>query len=145
MVEGFPEFTVKLFCAFPTISFNDSLHTRPLFWLGLLLSSDSPTIRVAQECGLSLHTNPLHVHPPSLRIIKIIRIIVILLLLIVSSTILELIQSFLPIPDMISSAALAIVVGIFIGWEEKIVSSLIEGSASIQDTVPDFLGEGDGQ
>ena len=35
--------------------------------------------------------------------------------------------------------------GIFIGWEEKIVSSLIEGSASIQDTVPDFLGEGDGQ
>ena len=75
----------------------------------------------------------------------LIRIIVILLLLIVSSTILELIQSFLPIPDMISSAALAIVVGIFIGWEEKIVSSLIEGSASIQDTVPDFLGEGDGQ
>ena len=49
----------------------------------------------------------------------LIRIIVILLLLIVSSTILELIQSFLPIPDMISSAALAIVVGIFIGWEEK--------------------------
>ena len=75
----------------------------------------------------------------------LIRILVILLLLIVSSTILELIQSFLPIPDMISSAALAIVVGIFIGWEEKIVSSLIEGSASIQDTVPDFLGEGDGQ
>ena len=47
----------------------------------------------------------------------LIRIIVILMLLIVSSTILELIQSFLPIPDMISSAALAIVVGIFIGWE----------------------------
>lgn len=72
----------------------------------------------------------------------LIRIIVILLLLIVSSTILELVQSFLPIPDMISSAALAIVVGIFIGWEEKIVSNLIEGSVSIQDTVPDFLDEG---
>lgn len=71
----------------------------------------------------------------------LIRIIVILLLLIVSSTILELIQSFLPIPDMISSAALAIVVGIFIGWEEKIVSSLIEGSESIQETVPDFLDD----
>ena len=70
-----------------------------------------------------------------------IRIIVILLLLIVSSTILELIQSFLPIPDMISSAALAIVVGIFIGWEEKIVSNLIEGSASIEETVPDFLDD----
>ena len=48
-----------------------------------------------------------------------IRIIVILMLLIVSSTVLELIQSFLPIPDMISSAALAIVAGIFIGWEEN--------------------------
>ena len=69
----------------------------------------------------------------------LIRIIVILMLLIVSSTILELIQSFLPIPDMISSAALAIVVGIFIGWEEKIVSSLIEGSEAIQETVPDFI------
>lgn len=69
----------------------------------------------------------------------LIRIIVILMLLIVSSTILELIQSFLPIPDMISSAALAIVVGIFIGWEERIVNSLIDDSASIQDTVPDFI------
>lgn len=72
----------------------------------------------------------------------LIRIIVILMLLIVSSTILELIQSFLPIPDMISSAALAIVVGVFIGWEEKIVSSLIEGSASIQGIVPDFIEDG---
>lgn len=72
----------------------------------------------------------------------LIRIIVILMLLIVSSTILELIQSFLPIPDMISSAALAIVVGIFIGWEEKIVSSLIEGSEAIQETVPDFIETG---
>ena len=72
----------------------------------------------------------------------LIRIIVILMLLIVSSTILELIQSFLPIPDMISSAALAIVVGIFIGWEEKIVSSLIEGSTSIQKIVPDFIEAG---
>ena len=68
----------------------------------------------------------------------LIRIIVILMLLIVSSTILELIQSFLPIPDMISSAALAIVVGVFIGWEERIVNSLIDDSASIKETVPDF-------
>ena len=60
------------------------------------------------------------------------------MLLIVSSTVLELIQSFLPIPDMISSAALAIVVGIFIGWEEKIVNSLIDGAESIRETVPDF-------
>jgi hypothetical protein len=40
---------------------------------------------------------------------------------------------------MISSAALAIVVGVFIGWEERIVNSLIDDSASIQETVPDFV------
>ena len=65
-----------------------------------------------------------------------IRIIVILLLLIVSSTVLELIQSFLPIPEMISSAALAIIVAIFIGWEEKIVTWLITGSESVSANVP---------
>ena len=46
---------------------------------------------------------------------------------------------------MISSAALAIVVGIFIGWEEKIVGSLIEGSASIQDTVQIFSARATGK
>ena len=40
---------------------------------------------------------------------------------------------------MISGSLLAIGVVFFIGWEEKIVSSLIEGSASIQETVPDFI------
>lgn len=66
----------------------------------------------------------------------LIRIIVILLLLIVSSTVLELVQSFLPIPEMISSAALAIIVAIFIGWEEKIVTQLISGAESVSHNLP---------
>jgi len=59
------------------------------------------------------------------------RIIVILMLLIVSSTMIELLQSFLPVSQMISSAILAMVVAIFIGWEERIMEKLIEQSESI--------------
>ena len=50
---------------------------------------------------------------------------VILMLLIVSSSVIELLQSFLPVPEMISSAALAMVVAIFIGWEERIMTNLM--------------------
>ena len=53
------------------------------------------------------------------------RIMVILMLLIVSSSVIELLQSFLPVPQMISSAALAMVVAIFIGWEERIMINLM--------------------
>ena len=53
------------------------------------------------------------------------RIMVILMLLIVSSSVIELLQSFLPVPEMISSAALAMVVAIFIGWEERIMTNLM--------------------
>ena len=53
------------------------------------------------------------------------RIMVILMLLIVSSSVIELLQSFLPVPQMISSAALAMVVAIFIGWEERIMTNLM--------------------
>ena len=53
------------------------------------------------------------------------RIMVILMLLIVSSSVIELLQSFLPLPQMISSAALAMVVAIFIGWEERIMTNLM--------------------
>tara|TARA_B100000925_G_scaffold202483_1_gene153573 strand:- start:166 stop:639 length:474 start_codon:yes stop_codon:yes gene_type:complete len=59
------------------------------------------------------------------------RIIVILMLLIVSSTMIELLQSFLPVSQMISSAILAMVVAIFIGWEERIMQKLIEQGESI--------------
>ncbi len=59
------------------------------------------------------------------------RIIVILMLLIVSSTMIELLQSFLPVSSMISSAILAMVVAIFIGWEERIMNTLIGEGESI--------------
>ncbi len=59
------------------------------------------------------------------------RIIVILMLLIVSSTMIELLQSFLPVSQMISSAILAMIVAIFIGWEERIMQKLIEQGESI--------------
>lgn len=64
------------------------------------------------------------------------RIIVIMMLLIVSSVVLELVQSFLPIPDMMSAAILAIIVAIFIGWEEKIVDRLIESAELITAGLP---------
>ena len=64
------------------------------------------------------------------------RIIVIMMLLIVSSVVLELVQSFLPIPEMLSAAILAIIVAIFIGWEEKIVDRLIESAQSVTSGLP---------
>ena len=68
------------------------------------------------------------------------RIIVILMLLIVSSTMIELLQSFLPVSQMISSAILAMVVAIFIGWEERIMSSLIGEGESVSKKLKS-LGE----
>ena len=65
------------------------------------------------------------------------RIMVILMLLIVSSSVIELMQSFLPLPQMISSAALAMVVAIFIGWEERIMTNLMREG----DTVTIKLAE----
>ena len=67
------------------------------------------------------------------------RIMVILMLLIVSSSVIELLQSFLPGPEMISSAALAMVVAIFIGWEERIMTNLMREG----DTVSQKLFEMD--
>tara|TARA_B100001250_G_C19767020_1_gene775269 strand:- start:287 stop:1654 length:1368 start_codon:yes stop_codon:yes gene_type:complete len=61
------------------------------------------------------------------------RIMVILLLLIVSSSIIELLQSLLPIPQLISSAFLAIMVGIFIGWEQRIMSRMMSGGESVSN------------
>ena len=61
---------------------------------------------------------------------------VILMLLIVSSSVIELLQSFLPVPEMISSAALAMVVAIFIGWEERIMTNLMrEGDTVSQKLI----------
>ena len=64
------------------------------------------------------------------------RIIVVMMLLIVSSVILELVQSFLPIPELVSAAILAIIVAVFIGWEEKIVDRLIDSAQSVTAGLP---------
>jgi len=63
------------------------------------------------------------------------RVLVLLMLLIVTSSIIELFQTVLPIPQMITSALFAAAVVIFIGWEEKITSSMIRRSESISGTL----------
>ena len=56
---------------------------------------------------------------------NLMRVMILLILLIISSSIIELIQSLIPIPQMISGSLLAIGVVFFIGWEEKITESFI--------------------
>ncbi len=68
------------------------------------------------------------------------RIMILLILLIISSSIIELIQSLIPIPQMISGSILAIGVVFFIGWEEKITESFI-GNANIAD-IDSIQGDG---
>jgi O-antigen ligase len=47
---------------------------------------------------------------------------ILLLLLIISSAFIELLQSMIPISQMLTAAFLAIGVAFFIGWEEKITA-----------------------
>ncbi len=78
------------------------------------------------------------------------RIMVLLMLLIVTSSIIELIQTVLPIPQMITSALFAAAVVVFIGWEEKITNSMIRQSISVSDVLIEsgetgFLGIDEGE
>ena len=52
----------------------------------------------------------------------LLRIMILLLLLILSSSFIELIQSLIPVPQMVTASLLAAVVAFFVGWEEKITS-----------------------
>ncbi len=63
------------------------------------------------------------------------RTTVLLLLLVTSSTIIELIQLILPVPEMITSAVFAGAVVAFIGWEEKIMKQLISKSRNLADSI----------
>tara|TARA_B100001769_G_C21966937_1_gene520208 strand:- start:477 stop:860 length:384 start_codon:yes stop_codon:yes gene_type:complete len=63
------------------------------------------------------------------------RVLVLLMLLIVTSSIIELIQTVLPIPQMITSALFAAAVVVFIGWEERITSGMIRQSSSVANTL----------
>ena len=47
---------------------------------------------------------------------------ILLLLLILSSSFIELVQSLIPVPQMVTASLLAAVVAFFVGWEEKITS-----------------------
>ena len=59
---------------------------------------------------------------------NLMRIMILLILLILSSSIIELIQELIPIPQMISGSILAIGVIFFIGWEEKITGKFLGGA-----------------
>ena len=71
---------------------------------------------------------------------NLIRIMILLILLIISSSIIELIQSLIPIPQMISGTLLAIGIVFFIGWEEKITENFI-GTANSSD-IDSIQGDG---
>ena len=71
---------------------------------------------------------------------NLMRIMILLILLIISSSIIELIQSLVPIPQMVSGTILAIGVVFFIGWEEKITSSFLSGGN--KDDVKAITGDG---
>jgi hypothetical protein len=63
----------------------------------------------------------------------ITRIMVLLLLLVATSSLIEMIQIVLPIPEMVTSALFAGGVVLFIGWEEKIMNKMItDKSNSVQ-------------
>ena len=71
---------------------------------------------------------------------NLMRIMILLILLIISSSIIELIQSLIPIPQMVSGTLLAIGVVFFIGWEEKITSSFLGGGN--EDDIQSITGDG---
>ncbi|MDP6199627.1 MAG: hypothetical protein QF531_02550 [Candidatus Poseidonia sp.] len=71
---------------------------------------------------------------------NLMRIMILLILLIISSSIIELIQSLVPIPQMVSGTILAIGVVFFIGWEEKITSSFLSGGN--EDDIQAITGDG---
>jgi hypothetical protein len=61
----------------------------------------------------------------------ITRIMVLLLLLVATSSLIEMIQIILPIPEMVTSALFAGGVVLFIGWEEKIMNRMITEKSNV--------------
>jgi len=70
----------------------------------------------------------------------ITRIMVLLLLLVATSSLIEMIQIILPIPEMITSALFAAGVVVFIGWEERIMDQIITETSSAADSVKELVG-----
>ena len=65
----------------------------------------------------------------------ITRIMVLLLLLVATSSLIEMIQIILPIPEMITSALFAGGVVLFIGWEERIMDQIITKKSSASESL----------
>ena len=61
------------------------------------------------------------------------RAMVILIVVIASSTLIEMIQSIIPVGEIITSAILAIGIAAAIGWEEKIMEKFLESKNSVSD------------
>ena len=64
---------------------------------------------------------------------------ILLLILIVSSSFIELVQSLIPIPQMVTASLLAIAVAFFIGWEEKITGWFVQESVDGETVTGDTL------
>ncbi len=69
----------------------------------------------------------------------ITRIMVLLLLLVATSSLIEMIQIVLPIPEMITSAIFAAGVVLFIGWEEKIMDKMIKHKSNAVETIDSII------
>ena len=69
----------------------------------------------------------------------ITRIMVLLLLLVATSSLIEMIQIVLPIPEMITSAIFAAGVVLFIGWEEKIMDKMMKHKSNAVDAIHSII------
>ena len=70
---------------------------------------------------------------------NLLRIMILLLLLIVSSSFIEMIQSLIPVPQMVTASLLAIAVAFFIGWEERITGWFVDESADGETVSGDHI------
>ena len=70
---------------------------------------------------------------------NITRIMVLLLLLVATSSLIEMIQIILPIPEMITSALFAGGVVLFIGWEERIMDQIITKKSSASESLKELV------
>jgi hypothetical protein len=64
---------------------------------------------------------------------------VLLLLLVATSSLIEMIQIVLPIPEMITSAIFAAGVVLFIGWEEKIMDKMIKHKSNAVQAIDSII------
>ena len=69
----------------------------------------------------------------------ITRIMVLLLLLVATSSLIEMIQIVLPIPEMVTSALFAGGVVLFIGWEEKIMNKMITDKSNSVEAIKSIM------